>query len=323
MLVSSPASGSRLAAVSAAQPPGVVSAADLGRAFGKGADWITVRTGIEQVRRAEGNADVRDLAERAAGRAVRAAGLLPADIDLVLTASCSLGEAARPVEVTPRRSAPRAAVMHLNAACSGFGHALQTADALIRQGAARHVLVVAAERMSSLLDGADLGTSILFGDGAGAAVVSAVDSGGPGIGPTVFGSDGGAADVLRCDDAGLLRMAGREVFRWAVETVPPLARRACERAGVLLSDIAAFVPHQANLRIVDAATKALGLSHAVVADDVRLSGNTSAASIPIAMTRLLQAGRATAGDLALLVGFGAGLSFVAQVVELPVCADGL
>ncbi|MGH8859654.1 MAG: 3-oxoacyl-[acyl-carrier-protein] synthase III C-terminal domain-containing protein, partial [Jatrophihabitantaceae bacterium] len=189
----------------------------------------------------------------------------------------------------------------------------------IRTCAARHVLVVAGEQMSRLIDPADLGTSIIFGDGAGAAVVGPASAGRTGIGPIVSGSDGSQAGLIACDSAapGFLRMAGQHVFRWAVEHMPGVAREACRRAGVALSDIDVFVPHQANLRIIDAVARTLGLDNALVADDVTVSGNTSAASIPIALTRLIERRRVRSGHLALLLGFGAGLAYAGQVVELP------
>ncbi len=180
------------------------------------------------------------------------------------------------------------------------------------------MLILAAERMSDLIDPADLGTSIIFADGAGAAVVTATD-GSTGVGPVVWGSDGGQAGLIDCGNVpgGRLSMAGRQVFRWAVETVPRLAREACARAGVRLEDVEVFVPHQANLRIVDAVAERLGLQHAVVAHSVATCGNTSAASIPIALADLDARGLRRRGQLALLAGFGAGLSWAAQVVVLP------
>jgi 3-oxoacyl-[acyl-carrier-protein] synthase-3 len=213
--------------------------------------------------------------------------------------------------------APGAGWMGINSACSGFSFALSCADNTIRAGMANRVLVVAAEEMSSLLDPHDLGTSIIFGDGAGAAVIGAAPVDSHGIGPIVCGSDGARGDLIACDERGLLRMDGREVFRWAIETMPDVAREACFRADVKVEDIEVFAPHQANVRIIDAVASKLGLTNIVVARDITESGNTSAASIPIALTRLIENNPTLSGRLALLLGFGAGLAYAGQVVRLP------
>jgi 3-oxoacyl-[acyl-carrier-protein] synthase-3 len=319
MLSAPIATGSRLMGFGAAQPEGVLTGAGLGAPFAKSAEWVRVRTGIESVRRIRQPQELAELAGRAAVQALDAAGVRGLDIDLVLSVSCSDDPTSGGQELLGRDIAPRAASARINAACSGFCYALGAADALIRTGAARHVLVVAAEHMSRLLDDADLDTSIIFGDGVGAAVVGPAATGRSGIGPTVSGSDGAQHELISCDlePPTFLRMAGRQVFRWAIEETPALAREACRRAGVALSDIDVFVPHQANLRIIHALTTALGLDHAVVATDVSVSGNTSGASIPIALTRLVEQRLVASGQLALLLGFGAGLSYAAQVVELP------
>ena len=304
--------GSRLLGLGAAQPEHAVTSAELGAPFGKNAEWIRARTGIRALRRINTSAGLRELAEGAAADALEAAAVDGPEIDLVITASCS---ATDELAAAARGVARAAGWLQINAACSGFCYALQAADVLIRAGSARKVLVIAAERMSRLLDAADLGTSIIFGDGAGAAVLGP-STGGAGVGPTVSGSDGSRSRLIEVT-GGRLHMAGPEVVRWAVEQVPVVAREACARAGVDLGEIDVFVPHQANLRIIDAVTRALRLQRAVIADDITTSGNTSAASIPLALVKLLADGRARAGDVALLTGFGAGLSYAAQVVVLP------
>ncbi len=316
LLAAEPRTGARLLGVGAAQPNSVITGAALGAPFGKSAEWIRQRTGIHSVRRMDPADALTELGDRATIQALAAADIAEAGIDLVLTVSCS--ETA-PHRVLSPHLVPRAARAQINAACSGFSYALGAADNLIRTGNAEHILIVAAERMSGLLDETDLGTSIIFGDGAGAAVVGPAPPGPSAIGPTVTGSDGAQLDLIHCDpDAnGTLRMAGREVFRWAIEHTPTFAREACRRAGVELSDIDVFVPHQANLRIIDALTGSLGLEHAVVATDITASGNTSGASIPIALADLIERRLVQTGQLALLVGFGAGLSYAAQVVVLP------
>jgi 3-oxoacyl-[acyl-carrier-protein] synthase-3 len=216
------------------------------------------------------------------------------------------------------RIAPRAIAFDVNSACAGFCYALSTATSMITTGAARHVLVVGAEQMSSLIDPEDLGTSILFADGAGAVVVTASTDGRPGIGPAAWSSDGSQAELLEIPAGDrYLRMRGAQVFRWAVDQVHHVAAAACARAGVGLGEIDVFVPHQANLRIVESIARKLGLDHVAMSRDVVHSGNTSAASIPIGLANLRRTGEARSGQLALLAGFGAGLSIAAQVVRLP------
>jgi 3-oxoacyl-[acyl-carrier-protein] synthase-3 len=310
-----PAAGSRLLGFGAAQPDHVVDGHQLGERFGRSAEWIHTRTGINAVRRLLPSDDITDLAVAAAHSALDQAHLDSSRIDLVITASCSISADAS--ARIARRVAPQAGALAINAACSGFCYAVSTADALIRSDSARNVLVVAAEHMSGLIDPEDLGTSIIFGDGAGAAVLAPATAESVGIGPVVWGTDGSQAELIACRPDGMLRMAGQQVFRWAVEHMPGLALAACKRAGVSIDDIEVFVPHQANLRIIEAVVRKLGLHRAVIAADVSGSGNTSAASIPIALTRLIERREARTGQLALLLGFGAGLAYAGQVVTIP------
>ncbi|SHH09031.1 3-oxoacyl-[acyl-carrier-protein] synthase III [Jatrophihabitans endophyticus] len=311
--------GSRLLGLGAAQPDPTRTAAELGAPFDKPGAWVQARTGIAELRRAGSAEEIAALARAAARQALAAARLAEQDVDLVITASCSAGTGPWDVGSLAADIAPRAGRMQLNSACSGFSYALATADGLIRTGVAERVLIVAAEWMSGLVDPADLGTSIIFGDGAGAAVVGPAEGGRTGVGPVVWGSDGSAGGLIDCGPqvGGRMRMAGRAVFRWAVEQMPGIAAEACARAGVNLADVDVFVPHQANLRIIDAIAARLGLTRAVVAGHVTSAGNTSAASIPLALTQLLAEGRARSGQLALLLGFGAGLAWAGQVVEVP------
>lgn len=298
--------------MAAARPSGVHTAAELGASFGKDSTWVEARTGIACLQRLTPEETAEHLALEAGRRALERAAL-PDQVDLVITASCSgIADHGRPIA---SRLAPFAAWFEVNSACSGFCYALGAADSLIRTGTARAVLVVAVEQMSRLLNPDDLGTSIIFGDGAGAAVITASKS--TEIGPLVCGSDGSHADLIANDPQGHLRMQGRSVFRWAVETVPTLAEAACRRAGVTIADIEFFVPHQANLRSTEAVARRLGLDHAVIATDITTAGNTSATSIPIALDSLLENDPRLHGRLALLVGFGARLSYAAQVVRLP------
>jgi 3-oxoacyl-[acyl-carrier-protein] synthase III len=311
--------GARLAGFGAAQPESVISGAELGARVGRTAAWIEARTGIRELRALSHGENITDLAVRASTDAAANADIGPATIDLVIAASCSIrtGEPRLSTEIA-RRLAPNAATMDLNAACSGFCYSLATADALIRSGSARRVLVVAAEHMTDLVDSSDLGTSIIFGDGAGAAIVDAAHDDGFHLGPIAWGSDGANADLITIPDGQqFLFMAGQHVFRWATTEMQHVAAEACRLANVAPADIDVFVPHQANARIVDALTSQIGLEHTTVSRDVCTSGNTSAASIPIAIDALRRCGRTRPGQLALLVGFGAGLAYAAQVIRLP------
>lgn len=311
--------GARVAGFGGAVPETVVSATELTERFGKTADWLRLRTGITELRRLTDGEDLLEPACAAAQEALADAGLTGADIDVVIVATCSQRAVDGPLSLRlGARIAPHAVAFDLNAACAGFCYALSTARTMVMHGSARRVLVVGAEQMSRIVDPTDLGTSILFGDGAGAAVVVGDESRTDAISPAAWSSEGEQAELLVVPPGGrYLRMNGPEVFRWAVDRVHHVARLACERAGVHPSEIEVFVPHQANLRIVHAMAAKLGLADKVVANNVVISGNTSAASIPLALTALRRADRTKTGQRALLVGFGAGLAVCAQVIRLP------
>ncbi len=330
MIVGSPlprAPAARLAGFGAARPDRIVDAATLTAPFGKSAQWLRTRTGIESVRRLGPDDSLVDLAVTAAQRGLADADVTGAEVDIVLVATCSVpADPARPsmARRVAARVAPRALTFDVNAACAGFCYSLSTAAALVATGAARAVLVVGAEQMSRLVDPADLGTSILFGDGAGAAVVVATEPGPDGRGSAgtiatpAWSSDGARAGVLEIPPGTTrLRMQGSAVFRWAVAEVHKVATEALTRAGVRPDQIEVFVPHQANLRIIEAVAERVGVQGALVADDVVRTGNTSAASIPLAVSALRETGVDLHGRLALLTGFGAGLAVAAQVVVLP------
>jgi 3-oxoacyl-[acyl-carrier-protein] synthase-3 len=229
--------------------------------------------------------------------------------------------------VADRIGANPAAAYDISAACAGYCYGIGQADALVRSGAARHVLVIGAEKMSEFVDPTDRSISFLLGDGAGAVVVGPSDF--PGIGPTVWGSDGSQAQAIRQTHSWLatrdegagwptLRQEGQSVFKWAVWQMAPVAQKALDAAGVTADQIDAFIPHQANMRIIDQMIKQLKLPETVVvARDIADTGNTSAASIPLATERLLREGQVSSGALALQIGFGAGLVYAAQVVVLP------
>ena len=292
-------------------------------------EWIRQRTGIVTRRRAAAGTDVLDLAEQAANDALKAAGLTGADIDAVLLSTVTYFHQtpAGAAIVADRIGATPAAAWDISAACAGYCYGIGQADALVRAGTARNVLVIGAEKMSDFVDPTDRSISFLLGDGAGAVVVGPSDT--PGIGPTIWGSDGSQAQAIRQTHSWLdvrdgeagwptLRQEGPTVFKWAGFQMAPVATRAMEAAGVTPDQIEAFIPHQANMRIIDQMIKQLKLPESVVVGrDIADTGNTSAASIPLATERLLSEGQVGSGALALQIGFGAGLVYAAQVVVLP------
>jgi 3-oxoacyl-[acyl-carrier-protein] synthase-3 len=222
----------------------------------------------------------------------------------------------------------QAAAFDISAACAGFCHGIALAADMVKGGTAKNVLVIGVERLSDITDVSDRGTAFIFADGAGAAVVGASDE--PGIGPVVWGSDGEQFDLIRQKEywpealaSGRremphLRMEGNPVFRWASFEMAKTAREALDRAGVAPKQLDAFIPHQANMRIIDAMARTLKLPENVrIARDIAHQGNASAASIPLAMDRMIEEGAASSGDLALIIAFGAGLVYGAQVVRIP------
>ncbi|TCO48861.1 3-oxoacyl-[acyl-carrier-protein] synthase-3 [Actinocrispum wychmicini] len=300
------------------QPSTVVTSEETARRFGRTGEWVRGRTGIVSRRMAGARETVHEMAVAASRQALSNCGMDAAEIGLVIVASCSADRPMPDVASGVARAvgATTAGAFDLNAACAGFCYALTVAADVVRTGSAKYVLVVGTERMTAWVDPADLGTSIIFGDGAGAAIVGPAAK--PGIGPVVWGSDGQGADLIRIPDFSHgMHMEGQAVFRWATTELHPVALAACDRAGVTPGDLAAIVPHQANLRIIHAMAKKIGAPGALVAQDVVRSGNTSAASIPLALQRLAEAKALEPDSLALLIGFGAGLSYAAQVVTLP------
>jgi 3-oxoacyl-[acyl-carrier-protein] synthase-3 len=318
----------RLLSVAGFRPPRVVDNDEISGRIDSSDTWIRERSGIVSRRFAADDQTPVDLAEPAAGQAIERAGLVPAQIDTVLVATMShlYQSPSAAAMLADRIGCGRAVTMDISAACAGFCHGVSLAEDMVRAGSASNVLLVGAEKMSDIIDPADRGTAFIFGDGAGAAVIGASST--PAIGPTVWGSDAAGWDVIRHEHSykdfregspwPTMRMAGPRVFRWAIWEMSPVAQKAIDAAGIEAGDLKAFIPHQANLRIIDQMAKQLQLPASVaIARDIVDTGNTSAASIPLAMDRMLTEGRAHSGDLALLIGFGAGLSFAAQVVELP------
>jgi len=292
-------------------------------------EWIRQRTGIITRARAVKETDAIDLAAIAAAEAIEKSGVAASEVDLVIVATISNPKQSPSVSaiVADRVGANPAAAYDVNAACAGYAYAIAQADALIRAGAAHYALVIGAEKLSDVVDPADRSISFLLGDGAGAALIGPSDT--PGIAPAVWGSDGSKADAVGMNGTltqfrdgevpwPTLRQEGQTVFRWAVWEMAKVAREALEVAGVEAADIAAFIPHQANMRIIDEFAKQLKLPETtVIARDIETTGNTSAASIPLASHRLMAEHPELSGGLALQIGFGAGLVFAAQVVVLP------
>lgn len=330
-----PVAHAALLGLGAYRPRRVVPNAEIVDRIDSSDEWIRTRSGITARRWAGADETIVSMSVAAARDALAAAGVTAEQVDAVVLATSSqmvLGPSAGAVVATELGMEDTAAY-DVSAGCAGFCYALGNAAALVRAGQARHVLVIGVERLSDLLDDSDRTCAFIFADGAGAAVVGPSDV--EGIGPVAWGSDGGQTAAIKQDkdfaeyfaevaergaDAvrPYLRMNGAAVFRWAVTFLETACRDALDKAGVTAADLDAFVPHQANSRITDALVRALALPDDVaVARDIAETGNTSAASIPMAMEQLIRSGGARPGDTALLVGFGAGLAYAGQVVRLP------
>ncbi|MFI8520751.1 beta-ketoacyl-ACP synthase III [Streptomyces sp. NPDC085481] len=321
---------SRLLGVGVYRPERSVPNTEIAERTGLDPAWIESRSGIRARRYASDDETLPTMATAAAEKALAAAGIGADQVGAVILATITSMEQmpAVAVEVAHRLGARQAAAFDISAACAGFCHGLALASDLVRMGRADHVLVIGAERMTDILDHSDRDTAFLFADGAGAVVVGPSDE--PGIGPVVWRADGSRNAALkmtspwhdgtgeRPDDKPAITMSGWKVYRWATGELVPATRRMLELAGVTVDQLDAFVPHQANMLITDFVVDQLGLSErTAVARDIVTSGNSSAASIPLAMEELLASGKAPSGGLALLVGFGAGLVYAGQVVRLP------
>ncbi|GGZ11564.1 ketoacyl-ACP synthase III [Streptomyces poonensis] len=315
-------------------------------------EWIRSRSGIETRHWASPEETVAAMSIEASGKAIANAGISPEQIGAVVVSTVSHFSQTPAVatEIADKLGTDKAAAFDISAGCAGFGYGLTLAKGMIVEGSAEYVLVIGVERLSDLTDLEDRATAFLFGDGAGAVVVGPSDE--PHIGPTVWGSEGdksetikqtvpwneflphsrlrssggtptGDVSTLPLDSAGNVKFPaitqeGQAVFRWAVFEMAKVAQQALDAAGISPDDLDVFIPHQANVRIIDSMVKTLKLpEHVTVARDIRTTGNTSAASIPLAMERLLASGEAKSGDTALVIGFGAGLVYAATVVTLP------
>jgi 3-oxoacyl-[acyl-carrier-protein] synthase-3 len=292
-------------------------------------EWIRQRTGIVTRMRASQDRSLMDMAVEASNEAIQKAGIKPSEIEAVIFSTITHpyqtpSAASLLAELVGANPAP---AFDISAACAGYCYGIAQADSLVRSGTAKYVLVVGGEKLSDFVDPTDRSISFLLGDGAGAAVVGPSDS--PGISKSVWGSDGSKWEAVGMTGSLLdfrdgtgswptLVQEGQSVFRWAVWEMVKVAKQALEVAGVKTEELAALVTHQANERIIDEMAKQLALPESVVvARDIVTTGNTSAASIPLAMHALMAEGRIKSGDLALQIGFGAGLAYGAQVVVVP------
>ena len=302
-------------------PPKVVTNDDLAARMETSDEWIASRTGIHARRIVEPGVLTSDLAAAAAVAALADAGLAASDLDLIIVASStpdypgSFPSTATVVQA--KLGAANAAAFDLGAVCSGFAYALHVAAQMVASGANRRVLVVGAETLSRVLNWDDRSTAVLFGDGAGAVVVGEVAEGGY-LGGHLGAS--GAGGELLCvtrsgDCPGTIYQNGREVYKFAVQIMGEVALRAVEAVGLAAGDIDLLIPHQANIRIIDKAAERMGLAREKVVVNLDRYGNTSAASIPLALDEAVKAGRVPPGSLLVLVGFGAGLTWGANVLR--------
>ncbi|WP_372670839.1 beta-ketoacyl-ACP synthase III [Amycolatopsis kentuckyensis] len=313
--------GSRVLGVGSYQPEKVVTNDDLSQIMETNDEWIQTRVGIVERRFAEKDELLTDMAVAAGTAALADAGVDPSEVDTVILPNCTMPTLIpnAAAQVAARIGIPSPGAFDLNAACAGFCYGLGVASDLIRAGSAKKVLVIGAEKLTDSVDPVDRANAIIFADGAGAAVVGASDE--PGIGPVTWGSAGDLVDLIYMRDDKYIYQEGQSVFRWATTKIAPIAMQALEAAGLKPSDVDVLIPHQANLRIVEAIAKKLRANGArddmVVADDIKYSGNTSSASIPLALDHMRKAGTAKPGDVVLAVGFGAGLSYAGQAFVCP------
>jgi 3-oxoacyl-[acyl-carrier-protein] synthase-3 len=326
---STPVAHTRIYALGAARGNQVVTNDEIAGPIDSSDEWIRQRTGVATRTRAAEDQSMMDLAVAASKEAIAKSGVDPNEIGAVILATISF-----PYQTPSGASllselvgAHDAAAYDISAACAGYCYGIAQADALVRSGLCKYVLVVGAEKLSDFISPTDRTISFLLGDGAGAAIVGASDH--PGISKTIWGADGSSWDKVGMTGSILdfrdgktpwptLTQEGQTVFRWAVWEMSKVAKQALDAAGIEASDLSALVMHQANLRIIDEFAKQMKLPDTVViAKDIVETGNTSAASVPLAMHRILEEKKVASGGFALQIGFGAGLTFAAQVVELP------
>jgi 3-oxoacyl-[acyl-carrier-protein] synthase-3 len=326
---STPVAFSKIYSLGAARGDLTVTNDEIAGPINSSDEWITQRTGIITRMRASKHRSLMDMAVEASNEAIKKAGIEASEIEAVIFSTITHpyqtpSAAALLGDLVGANPAP---AFDISAACAGYCYAIAQADSLVRSGVAKYVLVVGGEKLSDFIDPTDRSISFLLGDGAGAAIVGPSDS--PGISQSVWGSDGSKWEAVGMTGSLLdfrdgiaawptMVQEGQTVFRWAVWEMVKVAKQALEVAGVKPEELDAIVMHQANERIIDEMAKQLDLpEHVVVARDIKTTGNTSAASIPLAMHALLEQGQIKSGDLALQIGFGAGLAFGAQVVVVP------
>jgi len=319
----------RIWGVGGYRPERVVTNEEICEHIDSSDQWIRERSGIISRRYAAPDETVVDMGVVAGREALKAAGLTASQIGAVIVATAThpYQTPAAAAMVADRIGATPAAAFDISAACAGYCHGISLANDMVRGGSAEFVMVLGVEKLSDFTDKTDRGSAFIFGDGAGAAIVGPSDF--AGIGPTVWGSDGSRWKTISQRNSWIelregeiewpaITMEGPTVFRWAVWDMAPVAQAALDQAGIKADDLDAFIPHQANMRIIDALVKQLKLpADLPVARDIAETGNTSAASVPLATQRMLDSGEAPHGGLALQIGFGAGLVYAAQVVVLP------
>ena len=328
-----PSAGSReakLLGIGTYRPSRVVPNAEIVEAIDSSDEWIQQRSGIKERRFAGPDESIQMMSVAASRQAMERAGIEAAQVDCVIVATVShmLQTPAIATAIAHELGTDKAPAFDISAACAGFCHGLALGSDMVRGGSAKHVLVIGVERLTDITSLNDRGTAFIFADGAGAAVVGPSDE--VGIGPVVWGSDGEQFDLIRQtedwrdvmtqDKPAMphLVMQGSAVFRWASYEMAKVAAQALDRAGITVDDLDVFVPHQANMRIIVAMARSMKLPSTVkIARDIAEQGNTSAASIPLALGRMIEEGEAKSGDTALLIAFGAGLAYAAQVVTVP------
>jgi len=329
-------SESQILAVGSYRPKRLVPNSEIVDRIESSDEWIQQRTGIESRRFADESESLLDMATWAAEAALKNAKLAITDIDTIIVATITFPFQApsAATAILQRLGHPKAAAFDINAACAGFSYGVSMAHDFIKSGTSKKVLVIGAEKISDFTDPNDRATAFIFADGAGAVVIG--ESQEAGIGPVEWGSDADSRDAILMNPSWIevrdvetqltkagskwpnISQEGQKVFRWAVFSMSKAAMKALESAGLTINDLDAFIPHQANIRIIESMAKEMNMPDSVViADDIRTNGNTSAASIPLAMDVLLQKHPELHGKLALLIGYGAGLVYAGQVVKLP------
>ena len=328
-------SESRILAVGAYRPKRLVPNSEIVDLIDSTDEWIVQRTGIESRRFAAADESVISMAQGAAEQALERAKLSADDIDTVIVATITYPHQApsAATELITKLGNTKAAAFDISAACAGFCYGVSMAHDFVKAGTSKKVLVVGVEKLTDFVDPTDRATAFIFADGAGAVIIGESDE--VGIGPVVWGADADSRDAIVMNPPWTdmrsatqksiadiawpnISQQGQTVFRWAVFSMSKAAVKALEVAGLSVNDIDAFIPHQANVRIIETMAKEMKMPESVViADDIRTNGNTSAASIPLAMDALLLKHPELHGKLALLIGYGAGLVYAGQVVQLP------